>query len=277
MKFTARQTGTNVNVSPTHPLREFALLAGALLVIISGAYLVLGLAVDLIVPRLSMNLEKKLAGSFIGRLAEADELADTTRSLQALVDHLQDRCATLPYSITIHVQQSDAVNAAALPGGHMVVFSGLLAEMTSENELAFVLAHELGHYAHRDHLRGLGRALVLMTASTLLLGADNSINSTITQGMALTELSFSRKQESRADAFALDTLACHYGHVAGATAFFGKIPKDNDPGRFGHYFSSHPENRRRIDQLEELARNRGYPTGTLLPLPPDLAAPKHPT
>ena len=276
MKFTARQPGINVNVTPTHPLKEFALLAGGLLAIVVGVYLALGLAVDLIVPRISMDLEKKLAGAFIGRLVETDEATDTTRSLQALVDRLQERCAPLPYTITVHVQQSDAVNAAALPGGHMLVFTGLLAEMTSENELAFVLAHELGHYAHRDHLRGLGRALVLMTASTVLLGADNSINSMIGQGMMLTELSFSRQQETQADEFALETLFCHYGHVADAASFFSKIPKDGDPGRFGHYFASHPENRRRIGHLEDLARKRKYPMGTPRPLPANLVTKKNP-
>lgn len=270
MKFTARQPGINVNVSPTHPLKEFAILAGGLLAIVVGVYLALGLAVDLIVPRLSMDLEKKLAGAFVGRLVETEEVDTTTRSLQDLVDRLQDRCTQLPYSITVHVTESDAVNAAALPGGHMVVFTGLLAEMTSENELAFVLAHELGHFANRDHLRGLGRALVLMTASTVLLGADNSVNSMIGQGMVLTELSFSRKQESQADEFALETLFCHYGHVADATSFFNKIPEDGDPGRFGHYFASHPENRRRISHLEDLAQERGYPTGNPLPLPAEL-------
>ena len=270
MKFTARQPGINVNVSPTHPLKDFAILAGGLLAIVIGVYLALGLAVDLIVPRLSMDLEKKLAGAFVGRLVETEEVDTTTRSLQGLVDRLQDRCAPLPYIITVHVTESDTVNAAALPGGHMVVFTGLLAEMTSENELAFVLAHELGHYANRDHLRGLGRALVLMTASTVLLGADNTVNSMIGQGMVLTELSFSRKQESQADEFALETLFCHYGHVADATSFFNKIPEDGDPGRFGHYFASHPENRRRISHLEDLAQERGYPTGNPLPLPAEL-------
>jgi Zn-dependent protease with chaperone function len=274
VKFIPRHSGTNVNVSPTHPLKEFAILAGGLLAIAVGVYLALGLAVDLIVPHLSMGLEKKLAGAFMGRFAKADENAATTRSLQALVDRLQTQCTHLPYQITVHVQAANAVNAAALPGGHMVVFSGLLAEMTSENELAFVLAHELGHYAHRDHLRGLGRALVLMAASTALLGADNSVSDMIGQGMVLTELNFSRKQETQADEFALSTLFCHYGHVAGATAFFGKIPQASDPGRFGHYFASHPENRRRIRHLEDLTHARDYPVGNLIPLPTDLVIPK---
>lgn len=267
MKFSPRHPGTNVNVSPTHPLKEFALLAGGLLVISVGLYLLLGLAVDLIVPHLSVSLEKRIAGAFSRRLAEMDTGSDASRALQALVDRLRAKCAPLPYDITVHLQQADAVNAAALPGGHMVVFTGLLAEMQTENELAFVLAHELGHYAHRDHLRGLGRALVLMAASTVLLGADNSVSNAIGQGMTLTELSFSRGQETQADEFALETLACYYGHAAGATTFFGKIPKAGDPGRFGHYFASHPENRRRIDHLETLIRQRNYPIADQAPLP----------
>lgn len=277
MKFTPRRIVTNVNVSKTHPIKEFAFLAGGLLAIVVGVYLILGMAVDLIVPHISMELENKLAGAFTGRFTRSDETDDATRSVQALVDRLLDRCAPLPYTITVHVQQAEAINAAALPGGHMVVFTGLLEKMTSENELAFVLAHELGHYAHRDHLRGLGRALVLMTASTVLLGADNNISGMIGQGMMLTELSFSRKQESQADEYALHTLSCQYGHVAGATSFFEKIPSESDPGRFGHYFASHPENRRRIEQIETITRKRGYATGELLPLPPELIDSKPPS
>lgn len=270
MKFTPRHPGANVNVSATHPLKEFAILAGGLLAIAVGLYLALGIAVDLIVPRLSVNLEQKIAGAFMGRLADMDTDSDASRDLQALVDRIQERCAPLPYKIKVHLKDADAVNAAALPGGHMVVFSGLLAEMRTENELAFVLAHELGHYANRDHLRGLGRALVLITASTVLMGADNSISNVIGQGVTLTELSFSRNQETQADAFALESLNCHYGHAAGATAFFSKIPKESDPGRFGHYFASHPENRRRIGHLEDLIREHGYSIGDQTPLPPNL-------
>ena len=270
MKFTPRQPGVNVNVTPTHPLKEFAVLAGGLLAVAVGLYLLLGLAVDLVVPRLSIDFEKKLAAAFTGRLADTEAHTPAANALQTLVDRLQEKCAPLPYAVTVHLQEADAVNAAALPGGQMLVFSGLLKEMRSENELAFVLAHELGHFAHRDHLRGLGRALVLMTASTVLFGADSSVSGMIGESLTLTELSFSRKQETRADEFALQTLNCYYGHAAEATTFFSKIPKSGDPGRFGHYFASHPENRRRIAHLEDLIRERGYRAGVSRPLPPPL-------
>jgi Zn-dependent protease with chaperone function len=69
----------------------------------------------------------------------------------------------------IHIIPDPRINAMALPGGNIVVFSALIKETGSENELAFVLAHELGHFANRDHLRGLGRRLLLLTASAALI------------------------------------------------------------------------------------------------------------
>ena len=70
----------------------------------------------------------------------------------------------------------------------------------------------------------------------------------------ITELTFSRKQETQADEFAVETLNCVYGHVSGATDFFEKIPREQDSGKFGHYFSTHPERRRRIFHLLEFIR-----------------------
>ena len=247
-------------------------MASGLLAMIAGVYLLLGLFVDFLVPRLSMDVEEKIAAVFAVNVLETDEATDLTRPLQELVDGLQKRCAPLPYRVTVHVFQSDTINALALPAGHLVIYTGLLAEMSSENELAFVLSHELGHYVHRDHLRGFGRALVLMAGATVLFGSDSSLSQLIGQAMMLSEMNFSRKQETRADEFAIETLQCHYGHVGDGTSFLIKIPKDADPGRFGHYFSSHPETQRRISHLDHLIRDRNYPVATPRPLPEALVA-----
>ena len=252
MKYTPRLPVSEVNVIPRSALKEFVLLAGALTGIAVGIYLALGLAVDLIVPRLSVDFEKKLAGAFFSALESKPGRPEHERWVQALTDRLQTRCAGLPYRLKIHVQESPAVNALALPGGHVVVFSGLLKTITSENELAFILAHEMGHFKHRDHLRAAGRALVLMTISAALFGPNSGISAALGQILNITELSFSRGQETAADEFGLDVLQCAYGHAAGAADFFRKIPASQDPGRFGHYFASHPENQRRISHLEAL-------------------------
>jgi Zn-dependent protease with chaperone function len=260
MKFTPRQVDpeTNVNVTPTHPLKELAILLGGLVGIIVVVYSLLGFLVDVIVPRVSPETEKKLAALFIGMVKESEDVADKTRAVQTLVDHLQKQCVQLPYTFRVHVRDAAIINALAMPGGHIVIFTGLLEKIGSENELAFILAHEMGHYAHRDHLRGFGRSMVFMTVAASLFGADSGVSRIVGQAVGLTEMNFSRDQETWADEFALDTVHCFYGHVAGATDFFRKIPKAQDPGIFGHYFASHPENQRRIDHLESRARLSGF-------------------
>jgi Zn-dependent protease with chaperone function len=267
MKYTPRQPGSNVNVTPTSPLREFFLLTAGLLGMVMLIYIVLGLAVDLIAPRISTNLENKMGGLFVGSIEAKDSDSIRGTYIRSLVEALQDRCAQLPYLFKVHIRQSPTVNAVALPGGHIILFTGLLDRVASENELAFVLAHEMGHFAHRDHLRGIGRAFVFITISTLLLGTDSTVSKMLANALNLTEMSFSRKQETRADEFALETLHCDYGHVAGATDFFEKISKEKDPGKFGHYFASHPESRKRISHLENIIRSRGFKLGKRKPLP----------
>ena len=260
MKFTPRQidSETNVNVTPTHPLKELTLLLGGLCGITVLVYILLGLLVDVIVSRVSHETEQQLAALFVGMGSEREDMDDKTRAVQTLVDHLQERCVQLPYTFQVHVRDAATINALAMPGGHIVIFTGLLEKVASENELAFILSHEMGHYAHRDHLRGFGRSMVFMTVAASLFGADSGVSRIVGQAMGLTEMRFSRGQETWADEFALDALHCFYGHVAGATDFFRKIPKAQDPGAFGHYFASHPENQRRIDHLEKRARLSGF-------------------
>lgn len=249
---------------------EFAILAGGLLSLAVVIYVILGFCVDLIVPNLSTELEEKLGAGLAGHFTSEKLLETESRRVQLLVDRLEENCTPLPYRVQVHVLKQDVVNAAALPGGHLILYSGLLEKMGSENELSFVLGHEIGHMANRDHLRGLGRGLVLMTASALLFGADNSINGLISKGLELTELNFSRSQEAKADEYGLQAVDCLYGHIGGAVDFFSKLPPDADPGWLGHYFASHPENQDRIERLQQFAEMNGYVSGSTVPLPPTL-------
>lgn len=267
MKFRARLPESNVNVTPVSPVREFLILLAGVVGLTVGIYLVLGLAVDLIVPHLPISIEQRISGWFKGLQTTEPEDSEKARAVQDIVERLQGNCARLPYDFTVHVHDDEMANAAALPGGHIVVFSGLLDKVTSENELAFIMAHELGHYANRDHLKGLGRSVVFMALSAVVLGSNSSVGSLLADSINLTELGFSRSQEARADAYALDLLDCAYGHVGGSTDFFRKMAEEEDPDIFGHYFSTHPENRDRMDRLAELARERKYPVAPLKDLP----------
>lgn len=267
MKYTPRLPKSNVNVTPTSMLREFFVLTLSLLGIVIVIYILLGFAVDLIVPRISTDLETKMSELFIRSVDAEDIDSEWGGYVQSLVEDLQKRCTKLPYPFKVHVRKASSVNALAFPGGHIIVFTGLLDKITSENELAFAFAHEMGHYANRDHLRGVGRAFVFITISTFLFGTDSNISQMLAHALNITELSFSRKQETRADEFALDILNCAYGNVAGATDFFKRLPKEQDPGTIGHYFASHPENLKRIADLNKIIRDKGFKPAGKKPLP----------
>jgi Zn-dependent protease with chaperone function len=267
MKYTARLPETNVNVTPTSPLWDFFVLLSAAIGIIIGIYLLLGLAVDFIVPRLSPEIEQKIGGVFLNSMTASDTSPEKTKTVQMLLDKLQEQSTKLPYKLTVHLHDSPVVNAVALPGGNIIVFSGLLEKMNSENELAFVLAHETGHYANKDHLRGLGRALVFLLISSTLFGPDSGIGNLLVQSLNVTEMGFSRNQESHADEVALEVLNRCYGHVGGATDFFKKLSEEKKTRRLKHYFSTHPENQKRIAHLKNYSRLKGFAEKSLRKLP----------
>jgi predicted Zn-dependent protease len=97
-----------------------------------------------------------------------------------------------------------------------------------------------------------------MSISALVLGPDSKVGNMIGQALNITELGFSRKQETQADEFGLDMLNCYYSHIGGATDFFKHISKERKPSKFGHYFSTHPDNRKRMAHLNDLGRRKGY-------------------
>jgi predicted Zn-dependent protease len=265
--YTPRLPQTNHNVSESSPLRELAILLGGLLAVAIVLYLLLGFAVELLVPHITPTLEKRLSALLLNHYQANEEEDPQQLYLQQLINTMQeDNCFALPYPVRVHLVDTDSVNAAALPGGNILVYQGLLDLVDSENELCFVLGHEIGHFQNRDHLRGMGRGLVFALLSSLAFGPDNPVSRLVGQTVAVTEAGFSREQEADADTFGLQVLQCRYGHVGGATAFFEHMPEDLDPGRYGHYLSTHPENRRRITGLKTLSRELGYSDGPLTAL-----------
>ena len=140
-----------------------------------------------------------------------------------------------------------------------------LDEIESENELAFVLGHELGHFKHRDHLRGMGRGIVLFAMAMFLMGPDSDVGDIIFNTLGVAQQAYSREQESAADRFALDVVQCHYGHVGGSTRFFEMMKEKSETPAFLKYYSSHPADQKRIDDLKALAQEKQYQENAVIP------------
>jgi len=268
MQFTPKQLEENVNVSKSHPLTELLWLIGGLIILSGLIFFVLGITADWAVSKTPIKVE-----TWIGQLAlnefPAAENQALEQRLQSLLDSLPEESPLHQYNFRIFLSDTEDINAIALPGGNIVVFSGLLELMKSENELAMVLAHELGHFAHRDHLRGLGRGLGVAVAATLLFGEESAASSLVSKAMLTFQAKYSQDQESAADQFGVDLLTRRYGHAGGATDFFSRLSEEAG-SKLPYLLASHPHPQERIDALNERVKVKHYPVAATQPLESDL-------
>lgn len=251
MEYRPQQPQSNVNISHRHPLREFGQLLLGLAVVLALIYLVLGLVVDAVVDHLPAETElaiydsfslDQLGGAFVSEEKAAEKLTRAESILQQLLP-----CADLPYPVSPHLIASADLNAMAFAGGAVGITSGLLEEVHSQGGLAFVLAHELAHFRHRDHLRGLGRGIVLVAGATLISGGNADLSALLSPALNLQMARYSQARESAADRRALDFMTCAYGGTEGAEELFQQMLERKETTDYlGHYFSSHPQTRERL-------------------------------
>ena len=114
--------------------------------------------------------------------------------------------AGLDTSVQSGVLSSSIPNAFALPGGRVFLFNGLLAKADNADEIAGVLAHELGHLKHRDSMRGLIRDGSTSFLIGLLFGDITGSSALIFGSRTLVTSSHSREAETNADGFAIDVM-----------------------------------------------------------------------
>ncbi|MEO0574126.1 MAG: M48 family metallopeptidase [Pseudomonadota bacterium] len=257
MRVSPRLPDDSVNVSKTHPLAE----AGTLLAGIGIAFIVVTItivfAVDILLRLVPPATEVRWLSKWSPFEIEAEQSPEQ-QELEALLARMARHWQT-DYQFRIAIDDNSLPNAMALPGGLILVTRGLLDAVETENELAFVLGHELGHFAERDHIRQLGRATVLMLFLSAVSGGSGGANI----GYSFTDLTlrgFNRQQESRADEFGLALLHDEYGHVADAGAFFGRINTNAEATVFNRYLGTHPMPIDRVDALRSLAKQRGWAT-----------------
>ncbi|CAK8720103.1 hypothetical protein GMJAKD_09395 [Candidatus Electrothrix aarhusensis] len=199
----------NDNVSHNHPLKEFVILLSGVTAFLLLAAWSLGLLVDWAAGFISPEMEAVIFSSMqvSGATVFVQQKDDPRRvALQRLVDEL-GRCNEVGYPLRVNMAKSKIANAFAFPGGRIVILEGLLETIDSENGLAFVLAHEMAHFKHRDHLRGMGRGLVFTAFSALLTGAGSDITQLIAPALGIGQARYSQDREALADKLALETLA----------------------------------------------------------------------
>src|SRR5204863_8133443 len=134
--------------------------------------------------------------------AKACDRAAGQKAFAKLVTAIRE-AADLDTSVQSGVLSTSVPNAFALPGGKVYLFEGLLAKAENADEIAGVLAHELGHLKHRDNMRGLiyngGTSFLI----GLLFGDITGSGALIFASRSLVTASYSREAEQNADTFSV--------------------------------------------------------------------------
>lgn len=200
-------------------------------------------------PLIPASTEKQignaLVGDFGGRFCH-------TPAGDAALKKLASKLGNNLGDLQIEVAKIDMMNAVALPGNKVIIFDGLLTDSKSPDEVAGVLAHEMGHVRERHVMQSLIRQMGL---SVVLGGIDGSSGSTMN---GILSMSYGRDAENEADAHSIKQLAKANISPIPTADFFGRmaqmegeLPEDSKLGKLAGYISTHPQTKARKQAFEK--------------------------
>ncbi len=165
---------------------------------------------------------------------------------------------------TYKVLNSKVINAFAAPGGPVLITKALANLLTTDDELAFVLAHETGHIAAQHGRKAINRALVAQGLAALLFrNTSDSLKIGMNIMYTLYDRGYSRDQEYQADSYGVDLMGKAGYNREGAIKALAKLGMQRAKG-INKYLATHPDVPDRIDRVAELSEIPKEREGTLI-------------
>jgi Zn-dependent protease with chaperone function len=240
--------------------KQFWVNSGLVIAFFAVLYFSLGWIAEGVIHFMRLSWDNRLSFSAPLDWTGSDTVPDEVRQLFEKVRAGSE--STRKYHLYV-IPDSD-LNAYAFPGGHIALTSGLMELIDSEEALAFVIAHEIGHFEHRHMLKKMSRAVVFGFTKAVLFGQDPALG-LLDRAEGLAGLGYSRRQEEQADEFALSCLNRTYGHVGGATTFFEQI--ENREWAL-QLLQTHPLPRSRIKRLGAMIQKKHFEVKPVTPIEP---------
>lgn len=211
------------------------------------------LIVEWAVARIPIEWEQKLGETVYQDFLSKDTVLKEGPAVSAVQEMTQRMAAQIPnnpYTFRVSVVQSPVVNAFALPGGYVVVFTGLMKKAESGEEVAGVLSHELNHVLQRHGMERMVKMLGFAAVVSILSGDQQGLIGLARQlGLELATLKFGREQETEADVTGIRLLYDARIAPDGMIRFFERL-SEKDKERV-ELFSSHPMSAARAKRLKE--------------------------
>lgn len=180
--------------------------------------------------------------------------AETVRDLRKFLPYFRE--AGTPHQYDIQILKSPVENAFALPGGKITVFSATVEKAKNYEELAGILAHEVGHVERRHGMQQLSQYMTLRLVLTLAFGMTDDatiLSFAADAGALLLLLKNSRDHERDADAFAARKLAEAGISSKAIREFFERINKESksEISSVPDFVLTHPADKERIRFFEQ--------------------------
>lgn len=239
--------------------RAFTLLIIALALIVGLYFSIISLVPYLGSKMIDETTEIKI-GSRLRELMMQQEAAMGAHVDSAGTQQLQQFAGKLTlssrYPIRVTLVKSNTVNAYALPGGEIVVYSGILEKMDSYESLVALLAHESSHVNERHTLRSLLRSAANSIIISIVFGDVTGTSGALAGNIEnLNGLHYSRSLEREADNEGMQLMLANNVDISGMKQLMELLKKEGDmPGSLA-FLSTHPLTTERVTAAEDFIRS----------------------
>ncbi len=255
LRMLARQTRADLEGTPKAmkiAIAGVTALVGIILVLWAGNDWIM----RMVVSGVPQAWEDKLGDEVLAEMSASGRMINdpaATASIRALGEKIAKGMGGGPHKFTFHLRESPVVNACALPGGHIVVNTGLIESAETGEEIAGVMAHEMAHHTERHLFRKIADAAGPFLVFQAALHNRSALLVALSEGSALIgQQRFSRHYEREADDKAFDYLVAAGIDPRGLASFFRKVHAAE--GRGGDelsFLNSHPPTQERIEHLDK--------------------------
>ncbi|MGZ5220758.1 MAG: M48 family metallopeptidase [Chitinophagaceae bacterium] len=234
--------------------RNLLIFLGIFAVLVTVYFLLVPWFSEKLAAGVSVKTEEQFGNAVYDALALSTQ-EDKTATV-VLNDFFKEMKVATAYDIRITAAKSDIVNAFALPGGHIVVYTGLLKELKTYPELAALLSHEFVHVNSKHSTKSIFRQLGSRVFLSLLFGKFGSVTSVmIDQADKFKSLKYSRGLEKEADMDGLSILKERKIDPEGFVSLFKHL-RDSSPGsELPEFLGSHPDIDQRIAYIHDTSKN----------------------
>jgi len=193
------------------------------------------LAPQWVAPHVPRSWERNLGDAIVGDFGDNRcRNPEGQRALEAMAERIEPGVTKGPDAIRIAALDIEMFNAAALPGGHIVVFKNAITETYEPDELAGIVAHEIAHVRRRHVTEALIRELGIGALIRLFAG---NIGANAEQ---LVALSYTREAETEADTDAIAMLRRAGISPKPTAELFDRLAEGEGSGFGAEFLNSHP-------------------------------------